>query len=93
MWFLGARLGVVTVRGRDGKNISIIIGLIIFMGSKVAEQERMCNAMEGMRSNRLCCNIGNVEFRSNVTKTNKTSSNSFADAHDRACKMFLLDLG
>ena len=83
----------MSVRSRERKNISIIIGLIIFVGSKVSEQERMCNAMEGMGSKRFCRNIGNVEFGWNVTKSNKTSSNSFADTHDRACKVFLLDLG
>ena len=60
---------------------------------KVAEQKRMCNAMEGMRSKRLGCNIGNVEFGSIMAKTDKASSNSFADTQYRACEMFLLDLG
>ena len=57
--FLGGRLGIVAVRSRSRKRkyISIIIRLIIFVGSEVVEQEKMCNAMEGMRSKRIGCNI------------------------------------
>jgi len=79
----------VSVWSRSLKNVGI--SLFILVSSKVAKEIRVSDSVKSMRSKRFGCNVSNIEFRANMTKPDKSSSNSFAHTHDRAGKMFLLD--
>ena len=91
MGFPWTGLCVVSVWSRSLKNVGI--SLFILASNKVAKEIWVSDSVKSMRSKRFGSNVSNIKFCANMTKPDKLGSNSFAYTHDRAGKMFLLDLG